>query len=51
MMSMKVSLTNMMRNFRIVSTQHKSIETMKLHINVLISSANGYGVTLESRKK
>ncbi|KAH0809335.1 hypothetical protein GEV33_013456 [Tenebrio molitor] len=44
MMSMKVSLTNMMRNFRIVSTQHKSIETMKLHINVLISSANGYGV-------
>jgi hypothetical protein len=51
MMSMKVSLSNIIRNFRIISTQHKSIESIKLRINVVIASKNGYGVTLKLRKK
>ncbi|KAJ3620580.1 hypothetical protein MTP99_004515 [Tenebrio molitor] len=51
MMSMKVSLSNIIRNFRIISTQHKSVESIKLRINVVIASKNGYGVTLKLRKK
>jgi hypothetical protein len=50
MMSMKVSIANMIRNFRIISTQHKSVESIKLRINVLIASRDGYGVTLQPRK-
>ncbi|KAJ3620575.1 hypothetical protein MTP99_004511 [Tenebrio molitor] len=51
MMSMKVSLSNVIRNFRIISTQYKSVESIKLLINVIIASRDGYGVTLKPRKK
>ncbi|XP_068900357.1 cytochrome P450 4C1-like isoform X1 [Tenebrio molitor] len=50
MMSMKVSLSNVIRNFRIISTQYKSVESIKLLINVVIASKDGYGVTLKPRK-
>jgi hypothetical protein len=49
MMSMKVYLSNVLRNFQIVSTQYESIETIRLHIDVLISAPDGYGVTLKPR--
>jgi hypothetical protein len=51
MMSMKVSILNLIRNFRIISTQHKSVASIKLRYHVLIASKDGYGVTLETRKK
>jgi cell division protein FtsL len=51
MMSMKVSLSNIIRNFQIISTQHKSVESIKLRINELLASKDGYGVTLKLRKK
>jgi hypothetical protein len=51
MMSMKVSLSNIIRNFKVISTQHKSVESIKLRINVLLASKDGYGVTLKLRKK
>jgi hypothetical protein len=51
MMSMKVSLSNVIRNFRIISTQYKSVESIKLLINIVIASKDGYGVTLKPRKK
>jgi cytochrome P450 len=51
MMSMKVSLSNIIRNFQVISTQHKSVESIKLRINVLLASKDGYGVTLKLRKK
>jgi hypothetical protein len=51
MMSMKVSLSNVIRNFRIISTQYKSVESIKLLINIVITSKDGYGVTLKHRKK
>ncbi|XP_068902440.1 cytochrome P450 4C1-like [Tenebrio molitor] len=50
MMSMKVSLSNIIRNFRIISTQHKSVESIKLRINIVLASKDGYGVTLKPRK-
>jgi hypothetical protein len=49
MMSMKVYLSNVLRNFQIVSTQYESIETIKLHIDILLSAPDGYGVTLKPR--
>jgi cytochrome P450 family 4 len=51
MTSMKVSLSNVIRNFRVISTQHKSVESIKLRINVVLGSVDGYGVTLKPRKK
>jgi hypothetical protein len=51
MMSMKVSLSTIIRNFRIISTQHKSVQSIKLLIDVVIASKDGYGVTLKPRKK
>ncbi|KAJ3620585.1 hypothetical protein MTP99_004520 [Tenebrio molitor] len=51
MTSMKVSLSNILRNFRVISTQHKSVESIKLRINVVLGSVDGYGVTLKPRKK
>jgi hypothetical protein len=51
MMSMKVSLSNVIRNFRIISTQYKSVESIKLLINIVIASKDGYRVTLKPRKK
>jgi hypothetical protein len=51
MMSMKVSLSNIIRNFQVISTQHKSVESIKLRINVLLTSKDGCGVTLKLRKK
>jgi cytochrome P450 family 4 len=51
MMSMKVSLSIIIRNFRIISTQHKSVESIKLCINLVLASKDGYGVTLKPRKK
>jgi hypothetical protein len=49
MMSMKVHLSNVLRNFQIISTQYESIETIKLHIDILIAAPDGYGVTLKPR--
>jgi hypothetical protein len=49
MMSMKVYLSNVLRNFQIVSTQYESIETIRLHVDVIISAPDGYGVTLKPR--
>ncbi|CAH1382825.1 unnamed protein product [Tenebrio molitor] len=49
MMSMKVHLSNILRNFQVVSTQYETIETLKLHIDVVISAPDGYGVTLKPR--
>ncbi|KAJ3620588.1 hypothetical protein MTP99_004523 [Tenebrio molitor] len=51
MMSMKVSLSTIIRNFRIISTQHKSVQSIKLLIDVVIASKDGYRVTLKPRKK
>ncbi|CAH1380530.1 unnamed protein product [Tenebrio molitor] len=49
MMSMKVSLSIIIRNFRIISTQHKSVESIKLCINLVLASKDGYGVTLKQK--
>ncbi|RZC34351.1 p450 domain containing protein [Asbolus verrucosus] len=51
MVSMKVVLSTILRNFRVVSCQYRSIEEIKFRINILIKATNGYGITLESRLK
>jgi hypothetical protein len=51
MMSMKVSLSTIIKISPIILTQHKSVESIKLRINVVLTSKDGYGVTLKPRKQ
>ncbi|RZB70358.1 p450 domain containing protein [Asbolus verrucosus] len=50
-MSMKVTLSTILRNIRVVSCQYNSVDEIKFGVKVLISATNGYGITLQHRLK
>lgn len=48
-MALKTIIALMVKNF-IIKTDYKSIEDVKLNVNIVLRPKNGYNIQLEPRK-